>query len=82
MGGRAFLEKKSNSYDMVQLNFKSMLLLSLKYFFVVNLFTGADLDTLMEHGRLMVLLSKVYQKKDNLEAAMQSLTKARDMQAR
>lgn len=44
--------------------------------------TGADLDTLMEHAKLMVLLSKVHQKKNNLEAAMESLTKARDMQAR
>ncbi|CAG2246626.1 IFT139B [Mytilus edulis] len=43
---------------------------------------GADLDTLMEHAKLMVLLSKVHQKKNNLEAAMESLTKARDMQAR
>lgn len=67
---------------MDQLNVSSMMPLSLKYYFLTDLFTGADLDTLMEHGRLMVLLSKVYQKKDNLEAAMQSLTKARDMQAR
>ncbi|CAG2234366.1 IFT139B [Mytilus edulis] len=36
---------------------------------------GADLDTLMEHAKLMVLLSKVHQKKNNLEAAIDLLPK-------
>ncbi|XP_061174848.1 tetratricopeptide repeat protein 21B-like isoform X2 [Saccostrea echinata] len=43
---------------------------------------ASDLDTMMEHTRLMVLLAKVYQKVDRMEDAMTALTKARDMQAR
>lgn len=43
---------------------------------------ASDLDTMMEHTKLMVLLAKVYQKVDRMEDAMAALTKARDMQAR
>lgn len=43
---------------------------------------ASDLDTMMEHTKLMVLLAKVYQKVDRMEDAMTALTKARDMQAR
>ncbi|XP_052715713.1 tetratricopeptide repeat protein 21B-like isoform X1 [Crassostrea angulata] len=44
--------------------------------------SASDLDTMMEHTKLMVLLAKVYQKVDRMEDAMTALTKARDMQAR
>lgn len=44
--------------------------------------TGGDIDLMMEHTKYMVLLARVYQKVDRLEEAMDSLTKARDMQAR
>ncbi|XP_078334497.1 tetratricopeptide repeat protein 21B-like isoform X7 [Crassostrea virginica] len=43
---------------------------------------SSDLDTMMEHTRLMVLLARVYQKVERMEDAMTALTKARDMQAR
>ncbi|XP_022305940.1 tetratricopeptide repeat protein 21B-like isoform X6 [Crassostrea virginica] len=44
--------------------------------------SASDLDTMMEHTRLMVLLARVYQKVERMEDAMTALTKARDMQAR
>ena len=37
---------------------------------------------MMDHTRFMVLLAKVYEKSARMEGAMDSLTKAREMQAR
>ena len=44
--------------------------------------TGSDLDTLVEHTKYYVLLSKVYHKQEKLEQSLLHLTKARDMQNR
>ncbi|KAL5010855.1 hypothetical protein ScPMuIL_013160 [Solemya velum] len=43
---------------------------------------SSDLDIMMEHTRYLVLLAKVYQKLEQMEDAIQSLTRAKDMQTR
>ena len=51
-------------------------------YFYWCLFTDGELDIMMDHTRFMVLLAKVYEKSARMEGAMDSLTKAREMQAR
>lgn len=48
------------------------------YFYTVD----GELDIMMDHTKYMVLLAQVYQKSARLEYAIDSLTKAREMQAR
>ncbi|KAL3836422.1 hypothetical protein ACJMK2_021855 [Sinanodonta woodiana] len=43
---------------------------------------STDLDIMMDQTKYQVLLSKVYQRCEKIEDAMQALTQARDMQAR
>ncbi len=44
--------------------------------------SATDLDTMMDHTRYLVLLSRVYYKQDRLEDSLLHLTKARDSQSR
>jgi tetratricopeptide repeat protein 21B len=41
-----------------------------------------DLETMQDEAKYLVLLSKVYKRQDRMEDSLQSMNKARDMQAR
>ena len=45
-------------------------------------FSATELDTLIEHTRYYVLLSRVYHKQERLDDSMLHLTKAHDLQGR